>query len=140
MTGRILCVDPGEKNIGVAISDPTGTIAGPFGVIQHVSRLLDAGAIAEIARENGVEKIVIGQALDWDGKEGPQARKANRLAEVVKLQAAVPVVLWDESNSTKIARSARIQMGTRRKDRKGHLDQMAAVVILQSYLDANSEN
>ena len=140
MTGRILGIDPGERNIGVAISDPTGTIASPHRVIRHVSRLIDAGVIAGLACENEVRIIVIGQALDLDGSPGFQARKAIRLAEAVRQQTLIPVILWDESCSTNIAKAARIEMGTRRKDRKGHLDSIAAVVILQSYLDANQGN
>ncbi|NPV76868.1 MAG: Holliday junction resolvase RuvX [Anaerolineae bacterium] len=138
MTGRILGVDPGEKNIGVAISDPTGTIASPLTVLRHISRLVDAGLIAELAREHGAIKIVVGQPLDSSGKVGPQARKTSRLAEAIQSQTDVPVLLWDESGSTQIAREARIQMKVRHKDRKGHLDQMAAVVILQSFLDAHA--
>ncbi len=135
MTGRILGVDPGEKNIGIAISDPTGTIAIPLTVLRHVSRLVDAGLIAGLAREHGAIKIVVGQPLDSNGKVGPQARKTGRLAEAIQSQTDVPVLLWDESGSTQTAREARIQMKVPRKNRKGHLDQVAAVVILQSYLD-----
>ncbi|MCC6146766.1 MAG: Holliday junction resolvase RuvX [Anaerolineaceae bacterium] len=138
MKGYILGVDPGEKNIGIAISDPTGVLARPLQVIQHISRTMDAGLIAELAREHEVVKIIIGQPLDSEGKIGPQARKSARLAEAIGLQTDTPVLLWDESGSTQIAREARIQMGVRRKDRKGHLDQMAAVVILQSFLDSQS--
>lgn len=138
MTGRVLGIDPGEKNIGVAISDPTGVIASPLIVLKHVSRLMDAGLIAELAREHGAAKIVVGQPLNSDGKVGPQARKAGRLAEAIQSQTDVPVLLWDESGSTQTAKEARIQMGVRRKDRKGHLDQMAAVVILQSFLDSHA--
>lgn len=138
MMGRILGVDPGDKKIGIAVSDPTGTIARPLMVLKHVSRLLDASLIAGLAQEQEATKIVVGQPLDSSGGVGPQARKADRLAEAIRLQTDVPVVLWDESGSTQTAREARNQMGMRRKDRMGHLDQIAAVVILQSYLDVHS--
>ncbi len=133
---RILGIDPGDKNIGVALSDPTGTIASPLTVINHVSRLIDATSIAELARENSVSKIVVGQSFDLDGKPSYQGRKAARLAAAIKTQTGILVELWDEAYSTKVARAARIALGSPRSKRKGHLDELAATVILQSYLDS----
>jgi putative holliday junction resolvase len=69
---RILAVDPGEKNLGIAISDPTGTIANPLTVLKHVSRPLDAAAIARLAADNQAERIIVGQALDEDGQPTPR--------------------------------------------------------------------
>jgi putative Holliday junction resolvase len=135
---RILAIDPGEKRIGVALSDPTATIANPMTVIQHVSRTLDAAAIAQIAQENQVALIVVGQALDEDGRPTPQSRRARRLAAAIRSQTDLPVVLWDESGSTQAARAARLAMGVSRRKRRGHLDELAATVILQSYLDEQS--
>ncbi len=133
--GRILAVDPGEKRIGLAISDPEGIFARPLGIIAHINRLTDAASIARIAEENSVELIIIGQALNSDGYPGHSARKAGRLAEVVRSQTELPVQLWDESESTLIAEDAWRKMGVRRS-RRGSVDAMAAVVILQSYLDS----
>ncbi len=135
---RILAVDPGEKRLGIAISDPTGTIANPLMVIVHVSRMIDAASIANLAGDQGVAKIIVGQALDDEGLPTPQGRKAARLAEAIRLQTTIPVELWDESGSTQTARQARLSMGVRRSKRSGHLDDLAATVILQSFLDANS--
>jgi putative Holliday junction resolvase len=135
---RILGIDPGDKNIGVAICDPSETIAGPLTVIKHVSRLIDAAAIAELARQNNAGKIVVGQSFDVDGKPNFQGRKAARLAAVIRSQSSLPVELWDEAYSTQSARSARIAIGSPRSKRKGHLDELAATVILQSYLDRRS--
>jgi putative Holliday junction resolvase len=134
---KLLGIDPGEKNIGIAISDPTGTIANPLMVLKHVSRLVDAASISQIASEYNAGKIVIGQALDVDGRPTYSGRKANRLAAAIRTQTAIPVVLWDESNSTQVARKARIELGLSRKRRTGHLDELAATVILQSFLDSN---
>jgi putative Holliday junction resolvase len=139
ITGRVLAVDPGEKNIGLALSDPTGTIANPLSVLKHVSRKLDAAAIAQIAAENDAELIVIGQALSSEGGETPQSRHAARLAEALREQTELPVQMWDESGSTREARAARIAMGTSRRRRGGHLDEIAATVILQSYLDEHHD-
>ena len=137
---RVLAVDHGEKRIGLAISDPTGTIANPLTVVQHVSRAVDAAQVATIAAENGAGLIVIGQSFDEDGLPNLAGRRAARFAAALQEQTDLPVELWDESFSTQKARAARIQMGVSRKQRAGHLDEIAATVILQSYLDAHSKD
>jgi putative Holliday junction resolvase len=134
---RVLAVDPGEKRLGIAISDPTGTIANPLVVLKHVSRPLDAATIAQLARENEVGLIVIGQALDSDGRPSVQGRRAARLAEAIREQTDLRVDLWDESGSTMAARQALISMGVARRKRRGHLDDLAATYLLQTYLDAH---
>ncbi len=136
---RILAVDPGSKRIGLAISDPTGTIANPLTVINHVARRLDAAAVAELAKTNGAGLIVVGQSVDDDGHTTFEGRRAGRFAEALKTQTNLPVVFWDESFTTQDARAARIAMGVSRKNRLGHLDSVAATVLLQSYLDANPQ-
>lgn len=136
---RILSIDPGEKRIGLALSDPTGTIASPLMVLDHTSRPVDAAAIADLALQYQVELIVVGHSLDDDGSSTPQSRRAARLTEAIRLQCDLPIKMWDESFSTQEARQARIEMGTTRRKRQGHLDDLAASVILQSYLDANPQ-
>ena len=133
---RVLGVDHGEKRIGIAISDPTGTIAGPLSVIRHVSRSVDAAQVATLASEQQAELIVIGQSFDEEGRANAAGRRAERFAEALKSQTALPVVLWDESLSTADARDFTIQADVPRKKRRGHLDEAAAAIILQSYLDA----
>ena len=135
---RILAVDHGEKRIGLAISDLTGTVANPLSVVQHVSRAIDAAQVATIASEQEAGMIVIGQSFDEDGQPNLAGRRAARFAEALQSQTDIPIQLWDESFSTQKARAARIQMGVSRKQRSGHLDEIAATVILQSYLDAHS--
>lgn len=132
---RILAVDHGEKRIGLAISDATGTIAGPLKVIEHVSRPIDAAQVANLAAENNVELIVIGQSFNEEGHPNLAGRRAARFADALKEQTQIPLVLWDESFSTQDARAARIELGVSRKKRAGHLDQLAAQMILQSYLE-----
>jgi putative Holliday junction resolvase len=134
---RILAVDTGSKHIGLAISDLTGTIANPLKVLSHSSRLADSAAVAEIAYANQVELIVVGQSLDDDNQPTFEGRRAMRFAEALKSQSRLPVVLWDESFTTQEARAARLAMGVSRRKRRGHLDEMAATVLLQSYLDAS---
>jgi len=136
---RILGIDPGEKNIGIAISDPSGNIANPLTVIKHSSRPVDAALIAQIAMENSVKMIVIGQSLDIDGKPTLSGRRAKRLAAAIRTQTELPVSLWDESYSTKIARNAQIELGTSKRKRSSHMDEIAATVILQSYLDSQQQ-
>jgi putative Holliday junction resolvase len=133
---RILAVDHGEKRIGLALSDPTGTIASPLTVIRHVSRLVDAAQVADLASENGVELIVVGQSFDEDGNPNLAGRRAAKFADALREQTQAPVVLWDESFSTREARAARVEMGVSRKKRAGHLDELAAVMILRSYIEA----
>ena len=134
---RILAVDHGEKQIGLALSDPTATIASPLKVIKHVSRLMDAAQVANLAAENEVALIVIGQSYDEEGKPNLAGRRAAKFAEALKEQTQIPIILWDESFSTQEARATRIEMGVSRKKRAGHMDELAAVMILRSYLDAN---
>jgi putative Holliday junction resolvase len=134
---RILVVDHGEKRIGLAISDPTGTIASPLKVIRHLSRAIDAAQVAELAVDNAVELVVIGQSFDEQGRPNLAGRRALRFADALKNQTQIPIVLWDESFSTQDARAARIEIGAPRKKRSGHLDELAAIMILQSYLEAN---
>lgn len=134
---RILAVDHGEKHIGLAISDPTATIATPLTVLKHTSRLMDAAQVATLAGENDVGLIVVGQSFDEEGKPNLAGRRAAKFADALREQTRIPVVLWDESFSTQDARTARIELGVSRKKRAGHMDELAAVMILRSYLEAN---
>ena len=136
---RIMAIDPGEKKLGVALSDPSGTIASPLTVLKHVRRAIDAATIAQLAVEHQAGLIVVGQALDDEGEPTLQSRRAVRLVEAIREQSSLPVVMWDESGSTQAARQARVAMGVTRRQRRGHLDDLAATVILQSYLDAPQE-
>lgn len=133
---RILAVDPGRKRIGIALSDPTSTIASPLMVLNHVSRVVDAAMIAALAKEHGVGKIIVGQSLDVEGQPNVEGRSAARLAASIRTQTDLPVLLWDESYSTQQAQQAQLVLGSPKKKRQGHLDDLAAAVILQSYLDA----
>ncbi len=133
--GRVLAVDPGEKRLGIAISDPTQTIASSLCVIEHENREKDALAIYTKAQEHSAVLILIGQPLNWDGSLNPQSSKSVRLADDIKSMGDIPVQLWDEFGSTQKAQNSRRQMSVSRKKRSGHLDHVAAAVILQSFLD-----
>ena len=135
---RILAVDHGEKRIGLALSDPTGTIASPLTVIKHSSRLIDAAQVANAAMENGAGLIVIGQSFDEEGNPNLAGRRAAKFAGALQEQTQIPIILWDESFSTQDARAARIELRVSRKKRSGHHDSLAAVMILQSYIESKS--
>ena len=104
-------------------------------MIEHQSRSKDALAIYALAQEHKAVLILIGQQLDWDGTLNPQSGKSIRLAEEIQTLGEIPVNLWDEFGSTQKAQESRRQMNVSRKNRSGHLDQVAAAVILQTYLD-----
>ena len=136
---RILAVDHGEKRIGLALSDPTATIASPLTILVHTSRVVDAAQVAALATEHEASLILVGQSFDEDGHPNAAGRSAARFAEALRLQTNLPVQMWDESLSTQDARASRIELGVSRKKRAGHHDSLAAVVILQSYLEARRE-
>lgn len=136
---KILAVDPGDKRIGLAISDPTGTIARPLMVIKHTARENDAQNIVDVAHEEEVALIIVGQALDSEGQIGHQARKSQRLAEAISEKTGCSVEMWDESGTTQAALKSRVLMGVSRKKRKGHLDDVAASILLQDYLNVNEK-
>jgi len=137
---RVLALDLGEKRIGIALSDPGGIIATPFGVIKHVSRKIDIALILQIAFENDVKTIVIGEARGQDGEETRQSRHAQLFMKALAEESQLVITLWDESYSTKTAQMTRAAMGVTRKNQRGHLDDLAATIILQSYLDVQRES
>jgi putative holliday junction resolvase len=132
---RILAVDPGSKHIGLAISDDTSTIANPLMVIPHTNRLSDAREVVNQSMKNKAGLIIVGQSFDDDGNLTFEGRRSVRFAETIRSLTSIPVILWDETLTTRDAREARISMGVGRRKRAGHLDSLAATVLLQSYLD-----
>jgi len=139
-SGRpILAVDWGRKRMGLAVSDPTWTLTRPLDVIEHVSRRKDAERILEIARENDASMIILGVTYDDNRTLTHNGRSAMRLLEEIKNLGSIPVTPWDEEGSTRAAISSRVEMGSSKKKRKGHLDSIAAAIFLQDYLDSESE-
>jgi putative holliday junction resolvase len=135
---RILAVDPGEKKIGLAISDPVGIAARPLVTLDHTARMEDAARIVAVALEHDVQKIVVGLALEANGQMGPAARHAERLVAALRELTPLPVVLHDESLSTQIAHDAMLASGRRQHARREAIHAASAAAILQSYLDAHS--
>jgi len=132
---RVLALDPGERRVGIAISDPTGALARPLQTLARRSKEEDFSAIAALVAEHGVGLVVIGQPLSLDGAEGPQARRVARYALALADCLSVPVVSWDERFTTSEARDI-MRQNRRKKRDKADLDAVAAAVILQSYLDS----
>ncbi|HET7010219.1 MAG TPA: Holliday junction resolvase RuvX [Anaerolineales bacterium] len=127
---RVLAVDPGQARLGVAISDPTATVARPLTTIAHTSRQKDAEAVLVLAREQGAGQIVVGVPFDMEGEVGHRARRSLRLVEILRKLSPLPVSTWDESGSTIAAQRGR--------GPDPSLDARAAAVILQEYLDAQT--
>lgn len=135
-TMRVLAVDPGEKNIGIAISDAQGVLARPLKIIKHVSREKDAEQIVRLAVEQQCELMVVGQALDGDGQVGSKARAAQKLAGVLRQMTELPIQLWDESNSSIRIHEIDLQVGRSRKKRKALIDDRAAALLLDDFLSS----
>ena len=133
---RILALDVGERRIGVAVSDPTGTLATPHSVIRRRSKAEDFAAVARLAAELGAERVVVGLPLSLDGSVGPQARRVTRYAQALARTLSVPVELYDERYSTLTADELLAEGGRKRRT---PIDAAAAAVILQDYL-ANSKS
>jgi putative Holliday junction resolvase len=136
MRGRCLGLDVGDKRIGVAVSDELGISANAVEVIQ---RQEGAGAIARllaIVKEYEVSQVVVGLPRMMDGSVGIQANKVMEFTDHLKESLSVPVEYWDERLSTLAAEQVLIEANVRREKRKKVIDKLAAVVILQSYLDS----
>ena len=135
--GRVLAVDWGGKRFGLALSDPTRLIAQPLTtLIRRAKQRAPVADIVALARHHEVTQVVVGLPLDLDGAEGEAAREARALGEAVARRAAIPVSYWDERLSTARALRAARAAGVRDRDSRERIDQMAAVAILQGWLDA----
>jgi putative Holliday junction resolvase len=136
--GRLMALDVGKRRIGVALSDPTQTLARSLQVIRCRSRETDMRAIASLVREFSVSRIIVGHPRRLNGTVGEQARWTEAYAEELQNVIGVPVELWDEALSTVRAQQAMIEAGRKRRERRDRVDAAAAAVILQDYLDSMS--
>jgi putative Holliday junction resolvase len=135
-----LGVDLGEVRIGLALSDPLGVIAQPLETLSRVGPRRDVGAIAALVDRHEVSTVVIGLPRLLSGAEGEAARGAREFARRLESRLrGVGVELWDERLTTAQAERTMISGGVRRARRKQRVDALAAVLILQSFLDARSE-
>jgi putative Holliday junction resolvase len=127
---RILGVDHGTKRIGLALSDETGTIAQSVGYVTSLTEVLKVAS--------GAGKIIVGIPRRLDGTSSEQTERTLRFIEQLKAVTTLPVIEWDERLTTKQAERVLIEGNVRRKDRREKIDQLAAQLMLQSYLDAEN--
>ena len=131
---KIMAVDFGDARTGLAICDKTELLASPVGVI-HEKRFEHAvEKVAAAAAENRAEAVIIGLPLNMNGSEGPRAELCRNFAEQLSSRVNVPVRMWDERQTTVSAAGYLNQTDTRGKKRKEVIDAVAAVIILDSYL------
>ena len=121
--------------LGVALSDETATLASGLPTLKRVGPRRDMKAVATLVREHGVGEVVVGMPRRLDGTLGPQAQKVTSFMAELRALVRVPVVEWDERFTSVLATQALIEGGVSRRDRKKSVDQVSAVLILQSYLD-----
>jgi putative Holliday junction resolvase len=134
---RILGLDVGDVRIGVAVSDPLGVIAQPLASVRRISVSKDVEFIKHLAEENEAGKIVVGIPKTLDDEVGIQAQKVLDFADSLGKALEIPIVLWDERLTTAEAERALIEADMSRRKRKKVIDKVAAVLILQGYLDSH---
>jgi len=131
---RIMAVDYGDARTGVAISDPTGLLAGQTIILRLHRPEQVAEELASIAAGSGVEEIVLGYPKNMNDTLGPRAEKSAALGELLKERTGLPVILWDERRTTVDAHRILTETGNRGKKRKEKVDAVAATLILEGYL------
>ena len=131
---RIMAIDYGDAHTGIAISDPTGFLAGYTAVIDAYRPEVVVQRVCALVREHGVEELVLGYPKNMDGSLGPRAEKAEALAEMLKEASSLPVILWDERRTTIDAHQILMTGGKNAKKRKKVVDAVAASLILEGYL------
>ena len=139
----MLGVDYGEARIGLAVSDPTGTIASPIEAIKAIGPG-DPESVARIAAEREASTIVVGLPLSLDGTHGPAARKVNAFCNRLRKITGLPVVAWDERMTTleaqSLLRAAGHSPSKARGAERGKIDSAAAAIILNAYMQSLSDD
>lgn len=137
---RILGIDYGSIRIGISVSDPLKIIAQGLRTISNDSRCLDE--IVSIIAEQNIEKIIIGNPLNLKGEIGTKAEEVNAFVKKLKEKITLEIILLDERFTSVMAQRSIISMGTKKKQRqnnKGKIDEVAAAILLQSYLDSRKQ-
>jgi putative holliday junction resolvase len=132
---RIMGLDVGDRRIGVAVSDELGLTAQPVLTLTRKNRRQDLGSLARLIRKYGCARVVVGNPLYMSGDVSPQALKAQAFAQALQDETSVKLTLWDERLTTTEAHR-HLDAAGRMGDRRGMIDQVAAVLILQSFLDS----
>ncbi len=139
---RALGIDFGRKRIGLALSDPTGTIATPHStLVRRLNRRPPFRDLQEIATEHEVEKLVMGLPLELDGTENDWCHEVREAGAAIARRLELPILFVDERHTSIQAQDAILEAGVKRSDRqdRGRVDAAAAAVILQSWLDGAAE-
>src|SRR5207249_4284606 len=133
---RIMALDLGDKTIGVAISDALLLTAQARPTIQRKDAQSDIELLRRLAEENEVHQIVVGHPLHMNGKESRQSQKIGLFAVELEKKLQIPVVFWDERLTSFAAEQHLEEMGLKWRERRRHVDKIAAMIILQNYLDS----
>ncbi len=140
LPGRILALDVGSRRIGLAVSDPLGITAQGLETLQRTNKRTDLEKLEEVIRYYQVRELVVGLPLRMSGAAGPQSERMTVFAEQLRRRFQLPVHLWDErltsSEANRLLREAELSIAKR----KHAVDRMAAVLILQSFLEAHRTN
>lgn len=136
ISGRILAIDYGSRRMGLAVSDPLGITAQGLETLQRQNKRSDLAHLQRVVRDYEVREIVLGYPLRMSGEAGTQAEKVAQFAEELRLKFGLPVHLWDErltsAEANRVLREAELSIAKRARA----VDRMAAVLILQSFLQA----
>ncbi|RDY28803.1 Holliday junction resolvase RuvX [Romboutsia weinsteinii] len=135
LDGRIMGLDIGDKTIGVAVSDIMGITAQGVTTVRRVGKKKDIEELKAIIKERQVNKIVSGLPKNMNGTIGPQGEKVQKFCELLQEETGIAIEFWDERLSTVAAERTLIEGNVRRENRKKVIDMLAAVIILQGYLD-----
>ena len=133
---RIMGLDVGEKRIGIALSDPLGWTAQGHSVLLRKNAAYDFAVLTDICQQYAVEKIIVGYPINMNGTIGPKAREIEKFARELGEKTLLPIKLWDERLSTHSAERTLLEADVSRKKRKQVIDKLAAVNILQAYLNS----
>ena len=137
---RILALDVGEKNIGLALSDELGWTAQGLPTLRRQTKNNDINFIVDLAKSQDVSEIVVGMPINLDGSLGKKAQEVASFIKDLKKKVTVPIKAWDERLTSVQAEKVMLEANLSRKKRKQKIDRLAAQLILQSYLDARSED
>jgi putative Holliday junction resolvase len=129
-------LDVGDRRIGIALSDESSIIASPRETLERKGNKKDIAHLLDLARREDVSEIVVGMPYSLDGTVGPQAEKVGRFVEALRSSTAIRITTWDERLTTVEAESLLVEANVSRDERKGKVDQAAAALILQGYLDS----
>lgn len=137
--GRVMALDVGGRRIGVALSDTRRVLASPLTTLRAEPRERALAEVAKLVREYEVCELVVGLPLTLSGEVGPQARVIQQFAEQLQAQLAVPVRMFDERLTTVAAERMMVDLGMKPEQRKARIDEVAASIILQDFLDSIRE-